>query len=150
MTRFSATEVQRILSQEGYSEIKEDNAPRPEPPPAKEMRLKLERKAKQDKLAAQFEQIWKHLDGPELSPEYKFHPSRGWLADYGHTQSKTIIELDGGIWMKKGGHQGKGKLRDNEKQNAGNILGWTTFRLSTGQIDIEHIEPIIDYIRERT
>lgn len=150
MSRFSATDVQRIIAQEGYEEIGKEKHPRREPTEARAMRIKLEREAQQNTLAAQFEQIWRHLDGPELETEYMFHPSRKWLADYAHPKSKTMIELDGGIWMKKGGHQGRGKLRDNEKQNSGNLQGWTTFRLSTGQIDIEHVEPIADYIRENT
>jgi hypothetical protein len=150
MTRFSTTEVVRILAQDGYSEIKEADTPRPEPPPAKEMREKLERKAKHNKLAAEFERVWRSLDGPDLIHEYRFHPSRKWRADYAHPRSMTMIELDGGIWLEKGGHQGKGKLRDNEKQNSGNLLGWTTFRLSPGQIDIEHIGPIAGYVRENT
>ena len=150
MTRFSATEVQKILAQEGYGEIKENNEPRPEPPPAKAMREKLERKAKGNKLAAEFEQVWRALGGPVLDTEVQFAVGRKWRMDYCHLASRTAIEIEGGVWSKGRHTRPQGFLNDCEKYNNAALLGYTVFRLATGMMDTKNVQPIIDYVKGNT
>ena len=85
----------------------------------------------------------------EFTREYKFHPSRKWSADFHLTDTKILIEVEGGIWMEGGGrhNRGKGYINDMEKYNAASMLGYQILRFSTQQVSagvaIEQIERII-------
>lgn len=101
-------------------------------------------------LAAEFEQAWRLLGGPELVKEYRFHPRRQWRADYAHAQSRTIIEIDGGVWSDGRHTRGAGFIEDCRKLNAATALGWSAFRLATGMIDVDQVQAIIDYVTDVT
>lgn len=79
-----------------------------------------------------------HLDlfGIEYVRQYKFHPSRKWLADFAILENKLIIEVNGGTWMVKSGHNtGRGISRDYEKSNSAQLLGWTYLQYTAAEID---------------
>ena len=97
-------------------------------------------------LAAQFEQTWAMLGGPGLKKEYRFHPTRMWRADYCHEATKTIIELEGGVWTNGRHLRGQGFLDDCEKYNAAACMGYTVFRLGTGMATADHIGQIVYYV----
>ena len=78
-------------------------------------------------------------------PEYQFAREsmrRGWLFDWAwpdadpHVNGAGVaLEIQGGIWRKGGGaHQGKGHLRDMEKLNAAQRLGWIVLQVTPQQI----------------
>lgn len=49
---------------------------------------------------------------------------------YKHISPKIIIECDGGIFMEKSGHSSiSGLLKDRERDNISNSLGWTVYRI---------------------
>jgi hypothetical protein len=102
-------------------------------------------------LEAAFDYYWRILDGPELEAEYRFAPPRRWRADRAHVGAKVLIEIEGGMFsLVVGRHtRGAGYQKDCEKYNRAAALGWVVFRLATGMVEPEHIEPIIQYIRER-
>lgn len=143
MTRLSKKELGQILAR-GDLKIQEtgkraagaQNAtPRP--------RIPAERA--NNELSARFEQLWRLLDGPALETEYRFHPVRRWRADYCHPSSRTLIELEGGIYSqgrhtRAGGYQG-----DCEKYNAATMAGWRVIRLATGMVQPATIEQIIEF-----
>ncbi len=57
--------------------------------------------------------------------EHRFHPTRRWRFDFANKERKLAIEVQGGLWLKKGGHtSGKGVTRDIEKYNEALRLGW--------------------------
>ena len=61
--------------------------------------------------------------------EVKFHPTRKWRFDYANWENKVAVELEGGTWMKKGGHtSGVGYQKDTEKYNEAVKLGWRVLR----------------------
>jgi very-short-patch-repair endonuclease len=100
-----------------------------------------------DKLAAQFEALWALLGGSQLEREYRFHPTRKWRFDYAHLGAKVAIELNGGVWSGGRHVRGAGYLRDREKVNAAQIMGWRVFEIGTGAVTAANLEPIIDAIK---
>lgn len=100
-------------------------------------------------LAMRFESLWQRWDGPELVREYKFSAARRWRADYCHEGSKTLIELEGGIYSGGRHSRAAGYLADCEKYNAAAMLGYTVLRLGTGQVDDAHVGEIADYVRRK-
>jgi very-short-patch-repair endonuclease len=66
-------------------------------------------------------------------PEYEFCSTRGWRADHACTAIRTIIEVDGGIWIRGRHSRGKGKEADNVKLNTAASFGWWVLRYSTQQ-----------------
>lgn len=57
-------------------------------------------------------------------PEYRFHPTRKWRADYCWVQELLILEVDGGLWVNGRHSRGAGRLADMEKLSEAAILGY--------------------------
>jgi very-short-patch-repair endonuclease len=110
---------------------------------------KAKRDADRRNLTAAFEQVWRALEGPELVTEYRFHPTRQWRADYAHIETLTIIEIDGGVWSGGRHNRGQGYIDDCRKLNAAAALGWTVFRIATGMVSVDDVQPIINHINKR-
>ena len=56
--------------------------------------------------------------------EVKFDKTRKWRADF-LLPGKVIVELQGGTWMARSGHNtGRGLIRDYEKSNAAQLAGY--------------------------
>lgn len=108
-------------------------------------------KADADKarLVAEFNQVWRGLDGPELVAEYRFHKTRKWRADFAHIGARVIIELDGGVYVGGRHNRGPGYVDDCAKLNAATALGWSVFRLATGMASVDNVQPIINHINKR-
>ena len=74
----------------------------------------------EDTLAFQLKAI-----GFPFVREHRFHPTRMWRFDFANGSRKIAIEVQGGLWLKKGGHtSGKGVTRDIEKHNEAVRMGW--------------------------
>lgn len=98
-------------------------------------------------------QLGGDIDSP--SPEFRFHPTRGWKFDRAWEYHKVAVEIEGGVYGKKikcqvcgtlvrgtkkdgspgraitmaGGHRGFERfMRDKEKYNEAAMLGWTVLR----------------------
>lgn len=67
-----------------------------------------------------------------LEPEIMFHARRRWRFDYADTVNKIAIEIEGGIWSGGAHSRGKGIMRDIEKYNAAQALGWRVYRTTPG------------------
>jgi hypothetical protein len=100
-----------------------------------------------DKLTAQFDALWALLGGPALEREYRFHPERKWRFDYAAPHAMIAIELNGGVWSGGRHVRGAGYLRDREKINAAQLLGWKVIELGTGQVTAANLEPIIEAMK---
>jgi hypothetical protein len=101
-----------------------------------------------EKLARQFEYLWRVWQGPELVKEYRFHAHRKWRLDYYHAPTQTGIELHGGVWSEGRHTRGKGFLGDLDKLNAAQMQGIVVLQLGTGQVDHQHVTEIIDWLRK--
>ena len=99
-----------------------------------------------DTLSGAFETLWAQMGGPALQHEYRFHPTRKWRFDYAEPQAMIAIELNGGVWSGGRHVRGAGYLRDREKINAAQSMGWRVFELGTGQVTAANLEMVIDAI----
>jgi len=89
--------------------------------------------------------------GYKFVREHRFHPVRRWRFDLAHVESKTAIEIEGGIWTKGRHTRPKGYIKDMEKYNAAIELGWVILRYSTEQMKkTETYEQIGRVIENRT
>lgn len=89
--------------------------------------------------------LWRCLDGPELVRELQFHPTRKWRADFAHLESRTLIEIEGGIFLRSGGRHGRGAgyAGDAEKYLEAELAGWRVLRLTERQLTAEWVERIV-------
>ena len=99
-------------------------------------------------LESKFLFLWRVAGGPTLEREIQFHPSRRWRADFAHIPSRTLIEIEGGIFLRGGGRhtRGTGYAKDAEKYLEAALLGWTVLRLTERQLEIGVIERIAAFI----
>lgn len=91
---------------------------------------------------------WRTLGGPELQTEFVFHPTRKWRTDFAHLPSRTLIEIEGGIFIAGGGRHNRaaGFIADAEKYLEAYLAGWNVIRLTEAQITAPNIERIIHCI----
>jgi very-short-patch-repair endonuclease len=102
------------------------------------------------KLESRFLFLWRVAQGPALEREVRFHPERKWRADFGHLESRTLIEIEGGIFIPGGGRhsRGLGYAKDAEKYLEAVLAGWTVIRLTEKQLDLDFIERIVALLRQ--
>jgi very-short-patch-repair endonuclease len=110
---------------------------------------RLRAKTRSSRLEARFALYWSGLGGPELQREFVFHPERKWRADFAHVESRTLIEVEGGIFIKGGGRHNRaaGFIADAEKYLAAFLAGWNVVRLTEAQITAPNVERIIRRVR---
>ena len=101
------------------------------------------------RLETKFALYWRGLGGPELKREFRFHAERKWRADFAHVESRTLIEVEGGIFIKGGGRHNRaaGFIADAEKYLEAFLDGWNVVRLTEAQITAPNIERIIRRVR---
>ncbi|WP_168396903.1 DUF559 domain-containing protein [Acinetobacter indicus] len=79
--------------------------------------------------------------------EFQFHDKRKWRADFHISNTKLLIEVEGGIWSNGRHTRGKGYLGDMEKYNAATMMGFQVLRFSTEQVTsgfaIKQIEGLV-------
>lgn len=83
--------------------------------------------------------------------EVLFHPTRKWRADYYWPEHRVILEVDGGLYRggantstALGGHSSvTGILRDMEKGNAAQLLGYVYLRATPRQVQTGDILPAL-------
>ena len=101
---------------------------------------------KQSVLERRFEIMWRELGGPALVEEHQFHPTRKWRFDFAHLESKTAIELEGGVGRKSRHTSPSGYIKDCEKYNPATALGWSVFRIPGYWRTFDKLNEIIDAI----
>jgi len=101
-------------------------------------------------LEIAFEALWLELyPDIDLVSEFKPIPKRRFRADYAHINSKVLIEINGGTWVKNGHSSGKGIERDYTKTNLCILHGYVTFQLSSQMIIKEWLDIIVETIKGR-
>jgi hypothetical protein len=71
---------------------------------------------------------------PAPITEHKFHPTRKWRFDLAWPYGGFAVEIEGGIWSGGRHTRGTGFIKDMEKYNEANLLGWHVYRVSPGQV----------------
>lgn len=62
--------------------------------------------------------------------EHRFHPVRRWRFDYALPKHYLAFECEGGVWSGGRHTRGKGFLKDMEKYNTAQLMGWTVYRFT--------------------
>jgi len=99
---------------------------------------------KVSKLEQRFALMWRSMNGPVLEREFRFHPTRKWRADFAHIPSRTLIEIEGGIWVRGRHNSPRGFAADAEKYLEAALGGWRVLRLVDQQIKAPVLARIID------
>lgn len=109
------------------------------------MRLRYRPETPSSRLEAKFALYWRGLGRPELEREFVFHPERKWRADFAHIESRTLIEIEGGIYLAGGGRHNRaaGFIADAEKYLEAFLAGWSVVRLTSAQITAPNVERLI-------
>lgn len=99
------------------------------------------------RLERRFSLLWHSLNGPALESEFRFHPTRKWKADFAHLPSRTLIEIEGGIWICGRHTTPRGFAADAEKYLEAALGGWRVVRLVDAQLVSETLRRVIAAIR---
>ncbi|MBU6303617.1 MAG: hypothetical protein KGS60_18885 [Verrucomicrobia bacterium] len=97
-------------------------------------RLRYRAPTSPSRLEARFLSLWSEVGGPPLETEFRFHPRRRWRADFAHLPSRSLIEIEGGIWVLGRHNRAAGFNADLEKYLEAGLLGWRVFRLGPDQL----------------
>jgi very-short-patch-repair endonuclease len=95
------------------------------------------------RLEKRFEMLWRAHGGPELEKEFRFHPVRKWRADFAHLPSRTLIEIEGGIYVNGRHNRGAGFAADLEKYLEAGLSGWRLIRLGPNELTGETIARLV-------
>lgn len=103
------------------------------------------------KLETKFLNLWGYLfPDTELVHDSTFIPQRRYRGDLLHPETKTVIEIQGGIWLPRGGHNtGIGITRDCEKNALATYHGWAVFPIVSSMINERWLTMIYDTIQQR-
>ena len=95
------------------------------------------------RLEKRFEMLWRAMGGPELEKEFRFHPVRRWRADFAHLPSRTLIEIEGGIYVNGRHNRGAGFAADLEKYLEAALAGWRVVRLGPNELTAAHVGRLV-------
>ncbi len=98
------------------------------------------------RLEMAFLALWRASGGPELEKEFRFHPTRKWRADFAHLPSRTLIEIEGGIYVNGRHNRGAGFAADLEKYFEAALAGWRVVRLGPNELSLELIQRLITLV----
>lgn len=110
------------------------------------MRLRFRAKQSPSKLGDRFLFLWHHAKGPSLEQEFRFHAERRWRADFAHLPSRTLIEIEGGIWVNGRHNRAAGFNADLEKYLEAGLAGWQVFRFGPNQITMENVGRLVSVL----
>jgi hypothetical protein len=72
---------------------------------------------------------------PEPVAELSPIEGRRWRADLAWPQQRLIVEVQGGVWLQRGGHTGgQAQIDDMEKFNALQLHGWRVLQVTPQQV----------------
>ena len=100
------------------------------------------------RLEERFFFLWQIAKGPPLEREFRFHAERRWRADFAHIESRSLIEVEGGIWVNGRHNRAAGFNADLEKYLEASLAGWRVFRLGSDQITMENVVRLVNLITE--
>ena len=100
------------------------------------------------RLEKAFLAIWRASGGPELEKEFRFHPTRKWRADFAHLPSRTLIEIEGGIYVNGRHNRGAGFAADLEKYLEAALAGWHVVRLGPNELTSDCIARLVSLVQQ--
>lgn len=109
-------------------------------------RLRYRDEKPPSRLEGRFMRLWESLGGPNLEKEFRFHPPRRWRADFAHLPSRTLIEVEGGIFIRGRHNRAMGFLGDIEKYFEAAMAGWRVLRITERELTTTTVKRIIDFL----
>lgn len=109
-------------------------------------RLRYRDEKPPSRLEARFLRLWEAIGGPPLEREFRFHPGRRWRADFAHLPSRTLVEIEGGIWLRGRHTRPQGFLADIEKYFEAAMAGWRVLRITERELTTATVKRIIDFL----
>jgi very-short-patch-repair endonuclease len=98
------------------------------------------------RLVGRFELLWRVLAGPELVKEFRFHPVRKWRADFAHLPSRTLIEIEGGIYVNGRHNRAGGFAADLKKYLEAALAGWRVVRLGPNELTADYVGRLVSMV----
>jgi len=81
--------------------------------------------------------------------EFRFDPERRWRSDFAHVESRTLIEIEGGVFVYGRHNRPQGFVLDCEKYLHAWLDNWSVVRLTANMITAPNLERIISAVRQR-
>ena len=86
-------------------------------------------------------------DPASLEREYRFCPPRRWRSDFYHAPSRSLIEIEGGLYGIVGKHNRiEGVTAYCEKYNAAIALGYRVYRLTARLLEEKYIQQLYRWL----
>lgn len=79
--------------------------------------------------------------------EFRFHETRKWRADFAHIESRTLIEIEGGIYVNGRHNRAAGFNADLEKYLEAALLGWRVIRLGGEHLSPCNVERLVALVK---
>ena len=98
------------------------------------------------RLEKRFALLWQAHGGPPLEPEFRFHPERRWRADFAHIPSRTLVEIEGGIYVNGRHNRAAGFAADLEKYLEATLAGWRVVRLGPAELTAGSITRLVSLV----
>lgn len=98
-------------------------------------------------LERRFADLWHKAGGPPLEAEFRFHPQRRWRADFAHLPSRTLIEIEGGIYVNGRHNRAAGFAADLEKYLEAALGGWRVVRLCPGLLNPSVVSRLAELVQ---
>jgi len=98
------------------------------------------------RLERRFADLWHKAGGPPLEAEFRFHPKRRWRADFAHVPSRTLIEIEGGIYVQGRHNRAAGFAADLEKYLEAALDGWRVVRLGPAELTLQVVGRLVGLI----
>lgn len=94
-----------------------------------------------------FDLAWKAVSGPAYVAEHAGIVGRNFRFDFAWPAQRIALEIDGGIWMKYGGHTtGRGKHRDCVKDWMATQQGWRVIRWTPDMVGVQNAQALAHII----
>jgi hypothetical protein len=101
-------------------------------------------KPKAVKLPRYYEAVCALADAngwPRPNVEYPFHPERRWRLDF--AWHGVAVEVNGGVFVQGRHTRGSGAVKDWEKLNEAQLLGWTVLQVTPKQVTDGTLERLL-------
>jgi very-short-patch-repair endonuclease len=76
--------------------------------------------------------------------EHRFHPVRKWRFDWAFPHVRLAVETEGAVWVSGRHTRGAGYIKDMEKYNMAQEMGWIVLRYQTGKIDYAQVKRVYE------